>query len=209
MKAALVLLASPEIHNVIRKLSWEFHQKYRTGTRHVSLPPHVSLKQPFPITDLPALERYMDELSDSIQPFEVTLDEIQIVPIPFDKYTEYGIMWVKVVETEFLRGLHDRINGDLHKMFGETSAMFDGEAYNFHMTIMMGGQLMDIYRKFQNEMPFSKVNLSYTAREMAMILYDEPMGPNGDYICYKIVPLGKRNELITNHIHHTEVSNSL
>ena len=207
MKAALVLLASPEIHNTIRKLSWEFHQKYRTGTRHVSLPPHISLKQPFPVTDLPALERYTGELADSIQPFEVTLDEIQIVPIPFDKYLEYGIMWVNITESETLRGLHNRINENLRSLFGETSAMFDGESYNFHMTIMMGGQLMDIYRKFQDEMPCSKINLSYTVREMALILYDEPMGPNGDNLCYKIVPLGKRDETLDNYSEHREIAN--
>ena len=58
MKAALALLANAEIHNLVRKLSWKIHQKYRTGTRHASLPPHVSLKQPFVTTDLPALEDY-------------------------------------------------------------------------------------------------------------------------------------------------------
>ena len=190
MKATFVLLANPEIHNFVRKLSWDIHQKYRTGTRHISLPPHISLKQPFAITDLPALEKYMAELAGSIQPFEVSLGEIQIVPIPFDKFTEYGVMWANITETKLLRGLHNRINDELNQRFGDTSAMFDGEKYHFHMTIMMGGQLLDIYRKFQDELSFSSVNMSYTVREMAMVLYDEPMGPQGDYLCYKILPLG-------------------
>ena len=32
MKAAFALLANTEVHNLTRKLSWEIHQKYRTGT---------------------------------------------------------------------------------------------------------------------------------------------------------------------------------
>jgi 2'-5' RNA ligase len=192
MRATFALLANSEIHNFVRKLSWDIHQKYRTGTRHASLPPHISLKQPFPISDLPALEKYMDELACSIQPFEVILDELQIVPVPFDKYTEYGILWISIAETEVFRGLHNRINADLQQRFEDTSANFDGEAYHFHMTVMMGGQLMDIYQKFHDDIPNLKVNLRYTAKELAMFVYDEPMGPHSDYLCYRIMPIGER-----------------
>lgn len=189
MKATFALLATPEVHNVVRKLSWEFHQKYRTGTRHACLPPHVSLKQPFSVPDLPALEKYMDELAGSIQPFDLTLTRLQIVPIPFGG-AEYGILWYDIEETETLRGLHNRINSELHHRFGDSSANFDGDAYRFHMSVMMGGQLLDIYQKFHREIPNGRIDLTYTATEMAMFVYDEPMGPHSDYLCYRIVALG-------------------
>lgn len=190
MKATFALLANPEVHNVVRKLSWEIHQKYRTGTRHASLPPHISLKQPFGISNLPALEAYMDELAESIPPFDVTLTELQAVPTFFDGM-EYGILWVEVEETETLRGLHNRLNHDLHLRFGDTPADFDGETYRFHMTVMMCGQLMEICREYQSEIrQRSRINLRYTARELAMFVYDEPIGPHGDYLCYKILSLG-------------------
>lgn len=189
MKATFALLATPEVHNVVRKLSWEFHQKYRTGTRHASLPPHVSLKQPFSVPDLPALEKYMDELTASIRPFELTLTKLSIVPIPFGG-AEYGILWYDIEETDTLRGLHNRINSELRDRFGDTSANFDGKAYRFHMSVMMGGQLMDIYQKFHSEIPENRIDLTYTAREMAMFVYDEPMGPHADYLCYRVLPLG-------------------
>ena len=189
MKATFVLLANPEVHNFVRKLSWDIHQKYRTGTRHASLPPHISLKQPFNISDLSALEKYMSELALSIQPFDVSLTEIQTVPT-FYEGIEYGILWLKVNETKILRELHDRLNHDLNLHFGNTQADFDGEAYRFHMTIMMCGQLMEICTKYESELLSSKVDLLYTAKELAMIVYDEPMGPHGDYLCYKILPLG-------------------
>jgi 2'-5' RNA ligase len=189
MKATFVLLANQDVHNLVRKLSWEIHQKYRTGTHHAALPPHVSLKQPFNVSDLPALERYMDELANSIQPFEVTLTELQAVPIIFDGM-EYGILWVDVEETEILRELHNRLNHDLNLRFGDTPADFDGDAYRFHMTVMMCGQLMEICRKYQSDIQLSRIDLRYTARELAMFVYDEPMGPHGDDLCYRIVPLG-------------------
>jgi 2'-5' RNA ligase len=190
MKATFALLANPETHNLVRKLSWEIHQKFRTGTRHASLPPHVSLKQPFPVSDLPALEKYMDELVGSIRPFEVTLTELQVVPVPFGG-AEYGILWFDIEESEVLRGLHNRLNIELNQRFGDTTADFDGKGYRFHMSVMMGGQLLEIYRKFHDEIPKKRVDLTYTATELAMFVYDEPMGPHGDYLCYRILPIGR------------------
>lgn len=51
MKAAFALLADTETHNLVRKLSWDIHRKYHTGIDICRLPPHVSLKQPFDISD--------------------------------------------------------------------------------------------------------------------------------------------------------------
>jgi len=189
MKATFALLANPEVHNFIRKLSWDIHQKYRSGTHHASLAPHISLKQPFRILDLIALEQYMDELTKSIQPFEVTLTELQTIPVFYDGI-EYGILWVEIEENKILRELHDRLNGGLNLRFGNTSADFDRETYRFHMTVMMGGQLMEICRKYEDEFEHKKVNMHYTVRELAMFVYDEPMGPHGDYLCYKVLPIG-------------------
>jgi len=191
LKATFALLANSDIHNTVRRLSWEMHLKYRVGTRHVSLPPHISLKQPFHVDDLPGLEEYMGDLAGSIQPFEVRLNDLQIVPVPYDKYTEYGILWINIEETGILRELHNRLNRELSQRFGETSADYDGDAYHFHMTVMMGGQFMEIYRKFKNEIPNSNINMTYTARELAMFVYDEPMGPHGEYLCYRILNLGQ------------------
>jgi len=193
MKAAFALLANTEVHNFVRKLAWEIHQKYRTGTIDSRLPPHISLKQPFRIADLIPLEEYMDELAKTITPFDVTLTELQIVPIPFAGM-EYGLLWIDVQETEDLRQLHDRINEELSERFENTQADFDGANYHFHMTVMIGGQPIDVYRKYYSEISERKVNLRYTVRELAMFVYDEPMGPKGEYLTYKILPIGKQQK---------------
>lgn len=190
MKATFALLADWDVHNFVRKLSWAMHQKYHTGITHCRLPPHISLKQPFQVTDLAALEGYMAELASTIQPFVLHLTELQVVPLAFAGH-DYGILWVDVQETDYLRQLHERINMELRQRFGNTHADYDGSAYHFHMTVMMGGQPLEVYRRFYTEIADPRVNQLYTARELAMFVYDEPMGPQGDYLTYKILPLGK------------------
>jgi 2'-5' RNA ligase len=190
MKATFALLANTEVHNFVRKLAWEIHQKYRTGTLDCRLPPHISLKQPFRISDLAPLEEYMDELAKSITPFDVNLTELQLVSIPFEG-TEFGLLWLDVEETDYLRKLHNRLNLELIQRFGNTQADFDGPTYHFHMTVMIGGQPLDVYRKFYSEIPDQKVNLRYTVHELAMFVYDEPIGPKSEYLTYKILPIGR------------------
>jgi len=190
MKAAFALLADPEAHNVVRKLAWGIHQKYRTGTRHASLPPHISLKQPFQISDLSALEKYMEELAGTIEPFDVLLTELQVIPLSYSGF-ESGILWIDVDESAGLRALHSRLNEELDQRFGNTPADFDGRDYHFHMTVMLGGQPVKKYRDFLSEVPEPKINMRFTVKELAMFVYDERMGPNGEYLSYKILPIGK------------------
>lgn len=190
MKATFGLLANTEIHNLVRKLAWEAHQKYRTGTIDCRLPPHISLKQPFPIVDLAALEAYMSELARSITPFEVHLTELQLEPLRF-KGTEFGLLWIDVQEAQSLRQLHNRVNQELYQRFGDTQADYDGPTYHFHMTVTMGGQPLEVYQKLYSEITDRRLNLRYTVRELAMFVYDEPLGPHGEYLTYKILPLGE------------------
>src|SRR6266545_743369 len=137
MRATFALLADRQVHNWVRKLAWEIHQNYRTGTQHCRLPPHISLKQPFHISDLPALEAYMDAFAQSVEPFEVTLSDLHLEPIAFGDM-EYGVLWLTVQETAYLRHLHLQLNDELSQRFGNTHADYDGSAYQFHMTGMMG-----------------------------------------------------------------------
>jgi 2'-5' RNA ligase len=190
MKAAFALLANTEVHNRVRKLAWEIHQRYRTGITHCRLPPHISLKQPFQVLDLAALEAYMSEFVRSIRPLEVHLTELELRPIVFEG-TEYGLLWIDVEETADLRQLHQRVNQELSQRFGNIQADYDGPAYHFHMTVMMGGQPLAVYQRLYGEIPDRRIHLGYTVRELALFVYDEPLGPHGEYMTYKILPMGR------------------
>ena len=59
MLVAFALLGNDHLHNVIRKLALTVHRTHGTGLHAGILPPHISLKQPFRITDLPAIEAFL------------------------------------------------------------------------------------------------------------------------------------------------------
>lgn len=132
----------------------------------------------------------MAELAGTISPFTVKLIHLhlEIGRLP---EMEFGILWLDVEETETLRQLHNRVNHELAERFGNTQAAFDGADYHFHMTVMMGGQPVEVYRKLYDELVERQFHWEFSVRELAMFVYDEPMGPQGEYLTYKILPLGK------------------
>jgi hypothetical protein len=79
MKATVALLLDHDVHNVIRKLAVEVHQKYQIGLAGSQLPPHVSLKQPFSIPSLPPVEAYFDQLAKSIDPVALTAQNGRVI----------------------------------------------------------------------------------------------------------------------------------
>ena len=91
MRATFALLGDHNVHNFIRKLAVDIHSKYKTGLFASLLPPHVSLKQPFQVSNLPKLEEYFDQLAETIQPSEVTLARLDLKVIPLQD-DELGIL---------------------------------------------------------------------------------------------------------------------
>jgi 2'-5' RNA ligase len=191
MKATFALLADTDVSNFVRKLAWEIHRKYHTGTGVCRLLPHVSLKQLFEIEDVTKLEDYMGEFAPTIRPFAIKCTELQLVSTTFAGI-ETGILWLDVQESDSLRQLHDRLNRELAQRFENTRAAFDGAEYHFHITVMMGGQPIEVYRRAYDEMTERAVNLEFIANTLAMFVYDEPLGLNGEYMTYKILPVGGR-----------------
>lgn len=190
MKATFALIANNEIHNLVRKLSWDIHQKYQTGIDVTRLPPHISLKQPFDILNLTFLEEYMMNLARSITPFEVRLTELQLINMTMEGL-DTGILWLNVQETKILRQLHNRVNAELTVRFGDVHAAFDGPDYHFHMTVAIGGQPFEIYQKIYDEFQTCLKDIQYTVQELVMFAYDEMFTMNTGYMTYMILPIGK------------------
>ncbi len=188
MKATFALLADSVTHNLVRKLAWDIHQKYRTDIDVCRLPPHISLKQPFDSLDLDALSEYMTELVQSLEPFQTRLTHLELIETTMDGF-HTGILWLNVQETDFLRQLHERVNRELTERFGNARAEFDGADYHFHLTVAIGGQPIETYRKIYDEFKDRLVNLSCTIREMVMFVYDERTAVNAGYMTYMIIPL--------------------
>jgi len=189
MKATFAFLTDHHTQNLVRKLTWDIHQKYRTGIDFCRLQPHISLKQPFDISDLGRLSNYMDQLARSIEPFEMRLPQLELIDATIDGL-ESGIIWLSVEETESLRGIHNRLNEELTQRFGNVPADFDGDRYRFHMAVALGGQPIETYNKIFDEFKDKLGNLQYMVRELVMFVYDERSDLNAGYMTYKILPLG-------------------
>src|SRR3989442_7326953 len=173
MKATFALLFDHEVHNLVRKLAVEVHQNYRVGLAGSQLPPHVSLKQPFSIPDLHAVEAYFDQLAGSIEPVVLTFPR---VGGPGDA----PVLWLDVEETETLRHLHSRINQELAERFPHTQAPFDGSAYHFHLTIALGGPSESAlaYQLMATELARRQIALRATARQLGLFYYyDDQISP--------------------------------
>lgn len=186
MKATFALLVDHEMHNLVRKLAVEVHQTYRVGLAGSQLPPHVSLKQPFSIPDLAAVEAYFDQLAGSLEPIVLTFPRIGG---PGDA----AVLWLEVEETDTLRQLHTRINQELSERFPNTHAPFDGPAYHFHLTIALGGQPSSVYQSMVAQLASRAVALRTTARHLVLFYYDDDQISLGSFLTYKILPLGTTN----------------
>jgi 2'-5' RNA ligase len=185
MRAAIALLVDHQIQNFARRTVFDLERRYGIGFFGSLLPAHVSLKQPFECDDMGKLEAYFDALAASIQPFEVA----------FDRFYHwagggYGILGLNVVETETLRGLHNRIVTELKGLFADTAAAHDGAGYHFHLTIELGqvaGE--DVYKRYLDSLPDKNVALRCIARELALFYYAGEARP-GSFITYKVSSLG-------------------
>ena len=185
MKAAIVLLANREIQNYVRRIVFDLNRKYDIRFLASLLPAHVSLKQPFSFDSMEKLETYFDRLAEDIEPFVVELDHVY-----HTQWGGYGILGLDVRETDTLRELHNRINAELDDLFEDTSAPHDGDSYRFHLTIELGSvEAEDVYGRYYEELDDKRVNLKFTAREIALFYYTgDPSA--GSYMTYKVLELG-------------------
>lgn len=59
------------------------------------------------------------------------------------------------------------------------------------MTVTMGRQPLEVYRKIYQELEKLPVGLRYEVHELAMFVYDQGVGQAWDYMTYKILPIGQ------------------
>jgi hypothetical protein len=96
-----------------------------------------------------------------------------------------------VVETPILRSLHEGVNRELARVVADPRAAFDGETYQFHLTLEVGpvGEA-DVLKAYFDGIDRKEVNLTFTAQDLALFYYgDRPAGP-GSYMVYKMLPVG-------------------
>ena len=189
MKATFALLPDWDTQNLITALAWRLHLKHRTGLGVRRLPPHISLKQPFEIDDLGLLEEYASYLAASLSPLSLRLGGIQVFeggPLP--------VLSFAVEDSERLRHLHARLNRDLAERFGERQGDFDGDAYQFHLTVAAGGAPAEVYHTIIAEFDqIAEVDGVVGLGVLALFTYDfDEVRQEWEYMTYKVLPLRAR-----------------
>jgi 2'-5' RNA ligase len=183
MRATFVLLTDWETQNFMRKLAVQLDTTHQIGLSGSLLPAHVSLKQPFQITDLHAVETYFDEWAASTEPFDVRFTGLGF---PFIEEAGVGIVWLDVEETALLRGFHDGLNTELALRFKQTEAPFDGPQYHFHATVALGRWSHEVHEKLAAQCAGLPIISGFRVREVALVYYAADDFAPGTFTAYKV-----------------------
>jgi 2'-5' RNA ligase len=185
MRAAIAVLSDHHVQNVARKLVYEINERQGIQFLGSLLPAHVSLKQPFTFESMDVLEDWLESFSKQITPFTVQLQRAY-----YAEWDGYAIIGLEVLETPTLRGLHEQINRELNDVVRDSSAPHDGDEYRFHLTIELGKVgSSNPFKQMYEALPEKNVDLSFTARSLALFLYADGASGPGSFICYKVLPL--------------------
>ena len=188
MKATIVLIANNQISNKASKLLLEANKICQLGFEMTRLPFHVSLKQPFMINNLNEVEDFFDEYASKLKPVELHFEELVSWENNVFGY-DSGVIALRAEKTEELVNLHNELNRKLEESFGACPAVFDGDEYQFHMTIAIGGAPFSEYKKVGEELRKKDFNFRGVFNELALLYYDSDDYRPGTYYCYKRMTL--------------------
>jgi 2'-5' RNA ligase len=193
MRTAIALLVEDKLSNRLASFTLRCRD-YGFNLNVLRLPAHVSLKQPFMVNDFERFERYFEEFAKNTEPQQLKLDGFL-----FWGNQEQGVVVSRVVTSPRLRQLHLQLNTELEQAFGGTQADFDGEAYEFHLTVAIGALRAELLPQLQNDIKTWTLDEVTVSSRLAMFIYEESARPDPlygvrEYGTYKILPLGQKND---------------
>jgi len=191
MRTAIALLIEDELSNRLASFTLRCRD-YGFNLNVLRLPAHVSLKQPFLVNDFERFERYFVEFARHTESQPLKLDGFL-----FWGNAEQGVVVVRVATSPRLRQLHFQLNVELEQEFGGTHADFDGDAYEFHLTVAIGALRADLLPQLQNDITTWNLDEVTVSSRLAMFIYEESARPDPlygvrEYGTYKILPLGQK-----------------
>jgi 2'-5' RNA ligase len=191
MRTAIALLVEDELRNRLALFTLRCRD-YGFNLHVLRLPAHVSLKQPFVVNDFERFEMYFEEFARHTEP-----QQIQLNGFVFWGDAEQGVVVIRVKPSSRLRQLHSQLNTELEQEFGGTQADFDGEDYEFHLTVAvaLGAELSP---RLQNDIASWEMNEVTVSSKLAMFIYEESTRPSPlygvrEYGTYKVLPLGSKS----------------
>jgi hypothetical protein len=86
--------------------------------------------------------------------------------------------------------LHERLNDELSRTFGETAAPFDGPAYHFHATVCMAILPTGTHHAIRQAYAATRIAYTVVATHLALFYYEDDSFAPASYLTYKIVRVG-------------------
>jgi len=193
MRTAIALLVENELSNRLASVTLRCRD-YGFNLNVLRLPAHISLKQPFVVNDFERFERYFEEFARHTEPQQLKLDGFL-----FWGNAEQGVVAARVTASHRLRQLQSQLNAELEQEFGGTHADFDGEAYEFHLTVAIGALRADLLPQLQNDIATWKLDEVTVSSRLAMFIYEESTRPDPlygvrEYGRYKVLPLEQKSD---------------
>jgi len=187
-RVAIALQPPDDVRHQMARLTMRCHS-YGFSLRVLRLPAHISLKQPFVVDDFENFERYFDRLASRIERQDLRFDGYR-----FWGDADEGVVAVHVEPNRRLRELHALLNDELTEQFGDVRANFDGEDYEFHLTVAIGSSDAGQVAQLKEEIAKWTLINPIQAVELAMYIYEESARPDSlygmrEYGVYKTLPL--------------------
>jgi 2'-5' RNA ligase len=188
MRTAIALIVDDDIANQMTAITLRCRE-YGFSFRALRLAPHVSLKQPFIVSDFERYESFFADFASRIAPQSLRFDGFR-----FWGNAEEGVVTAHVAESAHLHKLHAQLNSELEQNFGDTHADFDGDEYEFHLTVAIGSCHAHSLPQFQTALATWKLDQVTVASRLAMFIYEEALYPHPlfgvrEYGTYKVLPL--------------------
>lgn len=151
LQAAIALLPDVELSNRLGAVSLAAHAASRGRLRWPRLPAHLSLKQPFAVESLSAVELAIDRVAGEVGPIRVGLGALEVQP-PSPGSPD-AVVWVGVDAEPSLLELERRLDAELaleaaaialpaaaagvalSQAAAEVAVPFVSAAYRFHVTL--------------------------------------------------------------------------
>jgi 2'-5' RNA ligase len=195
MRTAMALLVEDEVSNRVASFTLRCRE-YGFNLNVLRLPAHVSLKQPFVVNDFERFEKYFEEFAQHTEPQPLKLDGFL-----FWGTAEQGVVAVRVTASTRLRQLHVQLNAELEQEFGGTHADFDGNTYEFHLSVAIGALRADLLPQLQNDIATWQFEEVTVSSRLAMFIYEESTRPDPlygvrEYGTYKVLPFGQKSSIL-------------
>lgn len=188
MKATIVLIADSAAENYGRKLMLAAHKAGGMGFEMARLPQHVSLKQPFSISNLAEMEDFFDEFTVGKKPVSIKMEEMEVCPNNVLGGTPSGCLSMRTEQSKELKEMQRELFEKLEARFGPCPAEHDDD-YVFHMTFAIGGVPYENYLQAYEVLAKEAYGDEFRFDKLGLLYYDDDAIVPGTYFCYKVADL--------------------